>query len=75
MIDRLRISKELNKEGNLAGKNRVAKRMKKLGIKATQAKKFKVTTDSNHSKPIAPNFLKQNFEATKPNEKYVSDIT
>jgi transposase InsO family protein len=39
------------------------------------AKLFKVTTDSNHTKPIAPNLLERNFTASKPNEKWVSDIT
>ncbi|MDQ0168562.1 transposase InsO family protein [Bacillus horti] len=40
------------------------------------AKKFKVvTTDSSHDLPIAPNILNQDFKATKPNEKWVADIT
>ena len=30
-----------------------------LNLKAKQAKKFKVTTDSQHNKPIAPNVLDQ----------------
>ncbi|WP_244869314.1 DDE-type integrase/transposase/recombinase, partial [Paenibacillus lactis] len=32
-------------------------------------------TDSKHDLPIAPNVLEQNFKATKPNEKWVADIT
>ena len=40
------------------------------------SKKFRVTTtDSNHDLPIAPNLLEQDFKATKPNEKWVADIT
>jgi transposase InsO family protein len=39
-------------------------------------RQFKVTTtQSNHNYEIAPNRLKQDFYATKPNEVYVGDIT
>jgi len=34
-----------------------------------------VTTDSNHDQPIAPNLLEQDFQATAPNTKWVTDIT
>jgi transposase InsO family protein len=33
------------------------------------------TTDSNHNQYVAPNLLKQDFNATKPSEKFVTDIT
>jgi putative transposase len=33
------------------------------------------TTDSQHSYPIAPNLLQQQFQATTPHEKWLSDIT
>jgi transposase InsO family protein len=55
--------------------NRVARRMQRMNLKAVQAKKFKVTTDSNHAKPVAPDLLAQDFTADKPNQKWVSDIT
>ena len=55
--------------------NRIARRMCTLGLKAIQAKKFKVTTDSNHSKPVAPDLLEQDFSAATPNQKWTSDIT
>ena len=38
-------------------------------------RKFRVTTDSNHSKSISPNVLDRDFTATSPNEKWVTDIT
>jgi transposase InsO family protein len=71
----LRITDELHDLGITCGKNRVARRMKKLGLRAIQAKKFKVTTDSNHTKPVAPDLLEQDFTAAAPNQKWVSDIT
>ena len=38
-------------------------------------KKFKATTDSNHMLPVAENLLEQEFEASAPNEVWVTDIT
>ena len=70
-----RITKELNAERESVSEKRVANRMKLLDLRAKQAKKFKVTTDSNHNKPLAPNVLDQNFTASHPNEKWVQDIT
>jgi len=49
--------------------------MQQLGLRAIQAKKFKVTTDSNHTKPVAPDLVEQDFTAHRANEKWVSDIT
>ena len=45
------------------------------GIKCRRHKRFKVTTDSNHNKLIYPNVLDQKFDASRPNESWVSDIT
>jgi transposase InsO family protein len=49
--------------------------MQKLGLKGVQAKKFKRTTDSNHSKPVAPDLINQDFTAAAPNQKWASDLT
>ena len=57
------------------GRNCVANRMRSMGLRAKAARKYKATTNSNHSLPVAPNLLEQNFNATAPNEKWVSDIT
>ena len=65
------ISRELKDLDIIANEKRVAKRMKALNLKAKQAKKFKVTTDSQHTKPIAPNVLDQDFTAKRPNVKWV----
>lgn len=71
----IRITKRLKSDGKIVGKNRVAKIMRENKWRAKAAKKFKATTNSNHSLPVAPNLLNQNFNATKPNQKWVSDIT
>jgi putative transposase len=70
-----RITQELIDQGENVNQKRVAHRMKALNLKAKQAKKFKVTTDSHHSNPVAPNVLEQNFTAKLPNQKWVQDIT
>ena len=70
-----RITEDLQANGTKCGENRVARLMKKNGIAGRAAKKFKATTDSKHSFPVAGNLLKQNFAAQKPNTVWVSDIT
>jgi putative transposase len=38
-------------------------------------KKYKVTTDSNHNKPLFDNLVKRQFDVDAPNQVYVADIT
>ena len=71
-----RIHKELLKEGMCVSERTVGLIMREQGLRSCMARKFRVqTTDSNHDEPIAPNILQQDFAATKPNEKWVADIT
>ncbi|WP_201606179.1 IS3 family transposase [Psychrobacter sp. JCM 18903] len=44
-------------------------------IKCRRHKRFKVTTNSDHNKLVYPNILNQQFDAKRPNESWVSDIT
>jgi putative transposase len=55
--------------------SREARRLQALELKACQAKKYKVTTDSEHDKPVVPDWLQQDFTAEGPNQKWVSAIT
>lgn len=70
-----RLTKELQESGELCSKNRVAKRMKQLNLHAKAKKKFKVTTDSKHHLPVAPNLLNRDFTALAPNQKWYGDIS
>lgn len=70
-----RITNELRADGESCSKNRVARRMKHLGLKARGKKKFKVTTDSKHNFPVAPNLLNRDFTASAPNQKWCGDIS
>lgn len=71
-----KIQDELVAQGLAAGVNRI-KRLRKLhGIRCTHKKKFKVTTDSRHTLPVAPNLLDRQFsQTTAPGQVWVADIT
>jgi len=70
-----RIAKRLKQQEIHVSRHRVAKIMRAHGWRAKAARKFKATTNSNHKLPVAPNLLQQNFSASRPNEKWVTDIT
>ncbi len=66
---------ELRARGYPASKDRVERLMRENGIKAKHKRRFKVTTDSKHNLPIAPNLLDRNFTPAAPNRVWTSDIT
>ena len=70
-----KITKELQHRGYKVSKNRVARRMRCAGLRSRIRKKYKVTTDSKHHFPVAPNLLKRDFTTYAPNQAWVSDIT
>ena len=72
---RIRVTDELRKAGVVVNEKRVGRLMRLNGIRAKAARKFKATTDSSHSRPVAPNTLDRDFFATAPNQKWVGDIT
>jgi len=71
----VKITRELQKRGMKYGRTRVANRMRKMRIASIVRKRFKATTNSKHSYPVAPNRLNRNFTASSPNKVWVSDIT
>lgn len=70
-----RIYQKLLREGCTIGKKRVERLMRGLDIQAVAKRKYKATTDSNHSQPVAENHLNRNFTPDKPNTSWVADIT
>jgi len=70
-----RIHQELKEKGVPCSQNRVARVMKKEGIRSIVPRKYRATTNSKHKFPVAPNHLKQNFNVKEPNKVWVSDIT
>ena len=71
----IRVQRELVDQGFEIGRRRVARLMAELGLAGLPARRFQTTTDSNHAKPIAPNLLDRDFAATRPNQKWATDIT
>lgn len=72
---RPRIWRELRNEGVRVGKQRLQRVMHQHGIRAKASKRFKVTTDSDHDLPIAPNLLNRQFSVAEPDRVWVGDIT
>jgi putative transposase len=70
-----RVYKALRAQGYRCNHKRVERLMQLNDIRAKHSKRYKLTTQSKHSHPVAPNLLDRNFEAERPNEKWVSDIT
>ncbi len=70
-----RITKVLHAKNEFCTENRVARRMQQMNLQAKAKRKFKVTTDSKHNKPIYENVLNQDFNTTNINQKWGSDIS
>jgi len=66
---------ELNENGHACSRYRVARLMRQNGIVSKHKKKFRVKTSSAHSYPVAENQLQRQFDVSKPNQCWVSDIT
>ena len=70
-----RLQPELAANGIRAGRDRITRLRRSMGLYCRQRRRFKVTTNSRHNLPVAPNLLNQTFEPTAPNQAWVSDIT
>ena len=70
-----RITKALNALGYRIGRRKTRRLMKVAHIFVRYRKKYKVTTNSNHQRPIYENVLQRQFTVSRPNKVYVSDIT
>lgn len=57
------------------GRHPVADSLRRQGLRAKGARKFKATTNSNHTLPVADNLLQQDFTAQRANQAWVGDIT
>lgn len=70
-----RMTVELNELGLPYCENTVAKMMAEQGLKARNGKGYKYFPDVLAHNHVSDNLLKRNFKASRPNEKWVSDIT
>jgi putative transposase len=70
-----RLTLDLEEAGRPYDPKTVAGSLRRQGLRAKAARKFKPTTYSKHDLPVAPNLLEQDFSASAPNQKWVGDIT
>lgn len=70
-----RLQCQLRVSGYTCNRKTVAASLRRQGLVAKAARKFKATTHSKHSLPVFDNLLNQDFSATAPNQKWVGDIT
>ena len=70
-----KITKVLQNKGVRVHQKRVSRLMKEHGIRSKTVRKYKQTTNSKHSMPVSENLLNQEFSASHPNQKWVTDIT
>jgi putative transposase len=70
-----KLQHDLSVHGIRVGICRIKRIRRKLGIRCRQKRKFKATTNSRHTFPVADNILGQRFKVAAPNKVWVSDIT
>jgi len=70
-----RLQRDLSENGVVVGVYRIKRIRRKLGLRCRQKRRFKFTTDSRHSLPVAENLLAQKFVASAPNQIWLTDIT
>ena len=70
-----RLQHDLADNGIIVSVHRIKQVRKKLGLRCRQKRRFKIKTDSRHSLPVAENLLGQKFEASAPNQIWLTDIT
>jgi transposase InsO family protein len=71
-----RVHAALKRQGFEAGRNRIARLMQAHGIVGKAPKrKYPVTTQRAEGGLVAPNLLTQDFTASRPNQKWLADIT
>jgi putative transposase len=70
-----RVHADLKAAGQCVGRKRVARLMRENALVARTRRRFRTTTNSKHTFPIAPNVLERDFTALGPDQAWVTDIT
>jgi transposase InsO family protein len=72
---RPRIVRGLRELGLQVGHERVRRSLQRQALQPVYKRPYRVTTDSNHRKPVAANILERRFDGWNINRAWVSDIT
>jgi putative transposase len=70
-----RVLREVRKAGWRVGKRRVERALRGMGLTPPAPRRHVRTTVQEPTHPVAPNELARDFTATRPNERWVTDIT
>lgn len=70
-----RLQRDLAENGVVVGVHRIKRIRRQLGLCCLQRRRFRTTTNSAHSLPVAENLLEQKFVASAPNQVWLTDIT
>jgi putative transposase len=70
-----RLKKVLQNQGEMVSRRRIGRIMQEAQLRCKTKRRFKATTDSKHTLPIAPNPLDRQFKVDTPNQVYTGDIT
>ena len=71
----LRIWKDLVEAGEAISRKRVIRLMQVDGLRGKVARRYRPTTDSTPTDPVAANHLARQFDAPGPDQRWVSDTT
>ena len=72
---RPRLVRALRARGIAVSGKRVARLMRAAGLYARGRRRFRVTTDSGHAYPVAPNRLRRSFAVQQVNTVWAADLT
>ena len=70
-----RVHAELGARGHRTSRKRVARLMRQHGLAGRRRRRFRATTDSCHTLPVASNVLARQFAQPAPDRAWVTDIT
>ncbi len=70
-----RVHAQLLREGHQTSRKRVARIMRLRGLRGKRPRRYKATTRSDHDHPVAENLLARRFDAERPDDAWVGDIT
>lgn len=70
-----RMLKALQSEGVRVSKRRIERALRSMGLQGRQRRRWRVTTRANPAHPVVGNVLARDFRASRPDEKWVTDIS
>lgn len=70
-----RVLAALRQRGERVGKRRVERALRSMGLRGRSPRRWRSTTRANPAHPVVGNTLDRDFTASRPNERWVTDIS